>query len=89
MTTCEFGATQLEVFDLQSIALPATRLDFAYDVDGDGRPENQLGNIVGVLLTVGLDPQAEIDGAFLVPPQSQAHAQGLGLAGLRLHRKVA
>jgi len=65
MTTCEFGATQLEVFDLQSIALPTTRSDFAYDVDGNGTPENQLGNIVGVLLTVGLDPQAEIDGAFL------------------------
>ena len=47
-------------FAVDAIALPQQRLDFADDLNGDGRADDQLGNVVGVLagqmaLTSGID----------------------------------
>src|SRR5579859_5253539 len=37
--------------------------EFAVDLDGDGQPENQLGNILGTLAAQGLNPQGVEDTA--------------------------
>jgi hypothetical protein len=61
------GPTQRFVVD--SITLPLQRSDFAEDLDGDGKPDNQLGNIFG-LLSAGSDvplPDALIASGLLAP----------------------
>ncbi|MGZ3425001.1 MAG: hypothetical protein ACXVCV_00060 [Polyangia bacterium] len=41
-----------------AVTLPMQRTDFAFDLNNDGRTDNQYGNIVGALVGQGLDPQA-------------------------------
>lgn len=48
-----------------TIVLPTSRTDLAADLDGDGRPENAYGAILGVLAAQGLAPQAMQDAAVL------------------------
>jgi hypothetical protein len=44
-----------------SMQLPMTRADYAWDLNGDGRPDNQLGNIEGALAAQNLDSQPLLD----------------------------
>lgn len=46
-----------------AIHLPTTAKSYAIDLDGDGKADNQLKNILTTLSLVGLTPQAEIDSA--------------------------
>ena len=44
-------------FVADTLTTPTQRSDFAYDLTGSGRMENQLGIIMGALKQQGLDPQ--------------------------------
>jgi hypothetical protein len=41
-----------------AVTLPLQRSDYAFDLNDDGRADNQYGNIIGALAGQGLDPQA-------------------------------
>ena len=41
--------------------VPQQRSDYAIDLNGDGRVDNQLGNIIGALTGQGLDVQSGVD----------------------------
>jgi hypothetical protein len=43
------------------VVLPAQRSDFALDLNGDGRVDNQLGNIIGALQAQNIAPQTAED----------------------------
>ncbi len=47
-----------------AVTVPMSRTDFAWDLNGDGRVDNQYGNIVAALAGNGLDPQTAIDQAL-------------------------
>ena len=49
---------------LRSLTLPMMRSDFAIDLNGDGRPDNQFGNLMSVFNANNLNPQALMDGAI-------------------------
>jgi hypothetical protein len=51
-------------FVVTSLTLPQQRSDFAYDLDCDGRTDNQLGSIVAALVNQETDPQGPIDQAI-------------------------
>lgn len=53
--------TQKLVID--SIVLPQSRTDFAIDLNGDTKTDNQLGNIIGVLGSQNIDSQAAMNDA--------------------------
>jgi hypothetical protein len=46
-----------------SLKLPTAATGFAIDLDGDGRTENQLKNIIGAISALGMDPQVQVDDA--------------------------
>ena len=47
-----------------TLVLPQTRSEDAFDIDGNGTADNQLGNIVGALSTMGgLNPQDSVNKA--------------------------
>jgi hypothetical protein len=48
---------------VSSITLPMSRSDFSIDLNGDGKTDNQLGNIMPVLAMLGLDLQSTINSA--------------------------
>ncbi len=50
-------------FLLSSLKVPVVSADYVYDLDGNGRPDNQLGQIIRALIQQGLDIQATIDNA--------------------------
>ena len=50
-------------FLLSSLKLPVLRSDYAFDLDGNGRPENQLGGVISAMVQQGLDMQATVDQA--------------------------
>jgi hypothetical protein len=43
------------------INLPKQRSDFAVDLNGDGKADNQYGNIIGALASQNLNPQTTVD----------------------------
>jgi hypothetical protein len=47
-------------FAADHITLPMSRQDFAFDLTGDGRPDNQFGNIVGAFMAQNLDLQPAV-----------------------------
>jgi hypothetical protein len=50
------GGTKLQwLWD--SISVPSKATDFAIDINGDGRVDNQFGNIVATLMSLNLNPQ--------------------------------
>src|SRR4051794_8796544 len=48
-------------YAVNSITLPTSNKEFAFDLDGDGKQDNQMGNIIGTLKMQGLDAQAGVD----------------------------
>jgi len=61
----------VRVFEVDAIELPSRRTDFADDLDGDGRPDDQLGNLVGLAESGGYRPsessQAMLSSGALAP----------------------
>jgi hypothetical protein len=51
-------------FVLDTLVMPPTRSDYALDLNGDGKADNQLGNIVNVLAGRDLNPQPSVDKAI-------------------------
>jgi hypothetical protein len=52
-------------FVLDRLLLPTHRSDHAIDLDGDGRLDNQFGNVFGALAAQNLDLQRGIDDALM------------------------
>jgi hypothetical protein len=50
-------------FLLSSLKLPVLSGDYAFDLDGDGKVDNQLGQVVSAMVQQGLDMQATVDKA--------------------------
>ena len=46
---------------VNAVMVPQQRSDYAIDLTGDGRVDNQLGNIIGALTGQGLDVQSGVD----------------------------
>jgi hypothetical protein len=76
---CVSGTTRR--FMLTEMTVPQQRSDYAIDLNGDGRPDNQLGNIVGALTGGGVNAQDYVDQAFaagLQPTSVEVIANGTG-----------
>ena len=63
--TCDPAKEAPHQFAVNKLLVPAVKTDYSIDLNGDGRPDNQLGNILGALASQGLDPQTSIDTAVL------------------------
>lgn len=50
-------------FVANSISVPQSKSDFAFDLNGDGRADNQLGNIIQALTNSNLDTQSGVNDA--------------------------
>jgi hypothetical protein len=46
-----------------TVTVPTSRTDFSIDLNGDGRQDNQLGNIIGALIGQNLDVQMGVNDA--------------------------
>jgi hypothetical protein len=46
---------------VNQLTLPQSRTDYAFDLNGDGKLDNQLGNIIGALAQQNLNPQLAMD----------------------------
>jgi len=67
MQACTATGTQKQQFVVDTLLLPQTRNDYAFDLDGNGVVDNQLGNIVGALTAQGgpeVNPQTASDQAL-------------------------
>ncbi len=53
------GTTAKLVANTQT--MPQSRMDYATDLNGDGKLDNQLGNIIGALTQQGLDSQSSVN----------------------------
>ena len=58
------GGTNKAQYVVNSVQVPQQRSDYAIDLNGDGRVDNQLGNIIGALTGQGLDVQSGVDMAI-------------------------
>lgn len=47
-----------------TLKVPMQRMDYAMDLNGDGKSDNQLGNIIGALTAQNLDTQLGVDEAI-------------------------
>jgi hypothetical protein len=47
-----------------TLTVPQSKSDYAMDLNGDGKPDNQLGNIIGALTAQNLDTQMGVDMAL-------------------------
>jgi hypothetical protein len=56
------GTTAQYVFN--QVTVPQQRSDYAIDLNGDGRVDNQLGNIIGALSAQAVPVQTQMDGAI-------------------------
>jgi hypothetical protein len=50
---------------VDTLTVPAMRADFAMDLNGDGKADNQLGNIIGALTAQNLDTQAGVNTSLM------------------------
>jgi hypothetical protein len=57
------GGTNKAQYVTASVQVPQQRSDYAIDLNGDGRVDNQLGNIIGALTGQGLNVQMGVDQA--------------------------
>ncbi|HEY2743166.1 MAG TPA: hypothetical protein VGL86_01030 [Polyangia bacterium] len=55
------GGSNKAQYVVNAVMVPEQRSDFAIDLNGDGRVDNQLGNIIGALSGQGLDVQSGVD----------------------------
>src|SRR4051812_14020833 len=87
---CVVPTAQTTNYTVGAITLPQQRIDFARDLNGDGRLDNQLGNLVGAFMGGGIDIQAAVsivlaDGRFAdqvaVFSDSSTSSVGLNLSG--------
>jgi hypothetical protein len=62
-TACTPSGTQQAQYVINQLTVPKAKSDFAIDLNGDGEPDNQLGQILGFLASSGLDPQKGVDDA--------------------------
>lgn len=46
---------------IDKLTLPKSNTDYAKDLDGNGTKDNQLGGILGVMNTLGIDMQTDLD----------------------------
>jgi hypothetical protein len=60
-TTASTGSTLATV--INKLVVPQQRADYAYDLNGDGKLDNQLGNIIGALSAQNLDTQMGVTDA--------------------------
>lgn len=51
-------------FVVNAMTMPASRSQYAVDLNGDGKPDNALGSILPLLRLEGLDTQAGIDASI-------------------------
>jgi hypothetical protein len=56
--------SQTAKYVVNSITVPTTKADYAIDLNGDTRPDNQLGNIIGALSQQGLNVQMGVSDAL-------------------------
>jgi hypothetical protein len=65
MTACAHSDTGLEAKSvIKSMTAPQDRMQFGLDLNGDGKVDNQYGNIEGALLANMLDGQPTLDAAI-------------------------
>src|SRR4051812_2571957 len=50
-------------FVADTLSVPQSRMDYALDLNGDQKADNQLGNIIGALTQQGLDTQKGVNDA--------------------------
>lgn len=55
------GGTNKAQYVVNAVMVPGSRTDFAIDLNGDGRADNQLGNIISALTGAGLNVQSGVD----------------------------
>src|SRR3954454_22060353 len=55
---------QRRAYVVDAITLPEQRADFAFDLNGDERPDDQLGNIAGAFTAQNIDMQAGMSRAL-------------------------
>src|SRR5687767_5914123 len=51
-------------FVADTLSVPQSRMDYALDLNGDQKADNQLGNIIGALTQQGLDTQKGVNDAL-------------------------
>jgi hypothetical protein len=61
---CNFSNGQVASYAVDTVTLPMTSSDFAYDQNGDGHTDDRMGNIVGALTMNQYDAQAAVDDAL-------------------------
>jgi len=74
-------------YRIDSIELPRRSSDFADDLDGDGRPDNQLGNLVALAAAAGYEPSRSARtmlAAGALSPRVEVATQN-GRAAIRWH----
>ena len=59
--TCDHPRPYMANFAIKEVLLPTQRSDLAIDLNGDGLPDNQFGNLIGGLEFQGLDVQNSVD----------------------------
>lgn len=59
------GGTNKAQYVVNAVTVPQQRQDDAIDLNGDGRVDNQLGNIIGALTGQGLKVQDGVDQALM------------------------
>jgi hypothetical protein len=52
------------LFVANTLTVPMDRMQFGMDLNGDGKVDNQLGNIIGALTANNLDTQAGVDSSI-------------------------
>jgi hypothetical protein len=76
-SVCVARNTQSTLYQVTGLTLPQQRSDFAIDLNGDGRVDNQLGNVVGAIEGGGFGAQEYVNAAFAAgqdPTQLEVYA---------------
>jgi hypothetical protein len=61
---CMATGSNRQRFVFDTVTLPQSRADYAIDLNGDGRADDQLGNLVAALSAQALNPQPGVDAAL-------------------------
>jgi len=60
---CEFTTTESKTYAVDAISLPTSSNDFAYDLNGDGYPDDRMGNLLGLLVENMINVQDTVNSA--------------------------